>query len=344
MGTEHSLDDWLYALQAMDWTGRRVGKEWKGPCPRCGGDDRFHVAPGDRVLVVAHCRHDCTFQQLRETVFSSGETMTPRPSPTRKGRPVHASAGADNAQLDRSALNPGGLAKELLERLTLQTQAKRYLERRRLDPGRLEAYGWRSIIMPADWRGLADLPARYGWPPWENGCPRWPLRMDRDAAALVIPLRDHAGKLVGVRFRGDRRWREARQRRQLSAPKSINLAGVPPQLYGADALAGPRGGVLHIAEGEIDAESLREHGADALGVPGASIWRTEWTDWIRKLRPRRAVIWFDGDGAGDKGGRRLQEALADYHVYRLINVDNRDVNDLNGSDELEELIRRAEEL
>ena len=42
-----------------DWTGRldlrRVGSEWVGPCPVCGGTDRFHVRRGQRGAVVG-CR------------------------------------------------------------------------------------------------------------------------------------------------------------------------------------------------------------------------------------------------------------------------------------------------
>ncbi len=244
--------------------------------------------------------------------------------------------------LDRSALNPAGLAAALVDRLALASPAKRYLERRGLDSARLEAYGWRSVVTADEWSALADLPARYGWPRWKNGSPRWPLQINL-GPALVVPLRDRSGKLVGVRFRSERQWRESRESKQLSAPKSIGLAGVRPLLYGADALTRSLGKVVHVAEGEIDAESLRQHGAAAIGVPGVSGWRNEWTHWIRELEPRRVVIWFDGDEAGEKAGKRLKETLANFEVYRLINVEGRDVNDLCVSHELESLVRRTEE-
>ncbi len=48
------------ALRRSGWEGRRVGKEWKGPCPLCGGEDRFHVGRGTKGAdVLAYCRH-CT--------------------------------------------------------------------------------------------------------------------------------------------------------------------------------------------------------------------------------------------------------------------------------------------
>ena len=43
-----------------DWTGRldlrRVGGEWVGPCPACGGTDRFHVGRGRGGAALVGCR------------------------------------------------------------------------------------------------------------------------------------------------------------------------------------------------------------------------------------------------------------------------------------------------
>ena len=50
----------MEALQRSGWHGFRAGKEWKGPCPLCGGTDRFHVGTGTKgAAVLAFCRH-CT--------------------------------------------------------------------------------------------------------------------------------------------------------------------------------------------------------------------------------------------------------------------------------------------
>ena len=75
-----TLADWLQALEASGWEGRKRGREWCGPCPLCGGEDRFHVGEGARVAVVAGCRHGCTFPQLAEHLF-------PRPLTARRGKP-----------------------------------------------------------------------------------------------------------------------------------------------------------------------------------------------------------------------------------------------------------------
>lgn len=45
---------------AADWVERldprREGKEWKGPCPLCGGDDRFHVGEKPNGEALVGCR------------------------------------------------------------------------------------------------------------------------------------------------------------------------------------------------------------------------------------------------------------------------------------------------
>ena len=35
---------------------KRMGREYKGPCPVCGGNDRFHLKEGRYKPVLYHCR------------------------------------------------------------------------------------------------------------------------------------------------------------------------------------------------------------------------------------------------------------------------------------------------
>lgn len=58
--------DWLAALPDL----KKAGNEHHGPCPVCGGTDRFRV--NDRG---AFCRKGCAFQDLRVAVF--GDTGAP---------------------------------------------------------------------------------------------------------------------------------------------------------------------------------------------------------------------------------------------------------------------------
>ena len=45
---------------AADWVERldprREGKEWKCPCPLCGGDDRFHIGEKPNRKALVGCR------------------------------------------------------------------------------------------------------------------------------------------------------------------------------------------------------------------------------------------------------------------------------------------------
>ena len=90
-----TLADWLEALAASGWEGRTVGREHVGPCPRCGGTDRFSVKEGRRVAVAAHCRHGCTFPQLAEAVHGRTEA---RRGPGRAPRPRKAPGNPPEAR------------------------------------------------------------------------------------------------------------------------------------------------------------------------------------------------------------------------------------------------------
>ena len=99
-----TLADWLEALAASGWEGRTVGREHVGPCPRCGGTDRFSVKEGRRVAVAAHCRHGCTFPQLAEAVHGPVEA---RKRPMRPPRPPKARRYARGPENGSQAVSGG---------------------------------------------------------------------------------------------------------------------------------------------------------------------------------------------------------------------------------------------
>lgn len=79
-----TLDDWLDRLE--DLPLKKVGKaEWAGPCPICGGHDRFHVRRGSRAEVLASCRHGCDFEKLAKHLWPNAagpsRPRAPRPRP-----------------------------------------------------------------------------------------------------------------------------------------------------------------------------------------------------------------------------------------------------------------------
>lgn len=51
---------------------KKMGREYKGPCPVCGGNDRFHVKEGRNKPVIYHCRQGCTFPEIMRELESRG--------------------------------------------------------------------------------------------------------------------------------------------------------------------------------------------------------------------------------------------------------------------------------
>ena len=43
---------------------RKVGHEYKGPCPQCGGRDRFWMRFGRDLPIIFACRRGCSFYDL----------------------------------------------------------------------------------------------------------------------------------------------------------------------------------------------------------------------------------------------------------------------------------------
>jgi len=328
----HDLDDWLRALFALGWPGKRSGVEWAGPCPKCGGDDRFHLRAGDKAEVVAGCRHGCRFEDLHAALFPHDllpESPRKRRSPASRavapaGPGTRFPAAGDATARKRRSTRGGLLARRLIEGRGLSEPARRWISARGLDADRLHGEGWRTV---SRWPDLTD-----------TGFERYPLGIVR-STAVAMPYRTRGGHLRGVRFRTSTPWRRDRERRGLPAPKVLSMPGGRPALYGLHRLP-EHVEVLHVAEGELDAESLAEVGVGhVVGLPGASMLRAEAVSLARDLGVRRAVLWLDDDDAGHAGGTRLRDALsaAGVEVLRLTRHAG-DVNDLLLAGRLEGLI------
>lgn len=117
--------------------------------------------------------------------------------------------------------------------------------------------------------------------------------------ALRIPYRLPDGEEVAVRFRtalkkpvdgadGRFRWRK----------------GDKPTLYGLERLQEIRkAGYVVLVEGESDAQTLWLHGVAALGIPGASNWRPQWSEHLQGIDKIYVVV------EPDQGGETLLTKL-----------------------------------
>jgi len=183
----------------------------------------------------------------------------------------------------------------------------------------------RRELWPESWQGscglrLAELAQAKGLPEdflralgLTEG---WVGSAQNREPCVDVPYMDIDGQVVAVRKRltlqGDKRfsWR----------------GGDKTLLYGLPRLEeAQEAGFVILVEGESDCWSLWYADLPALGVPGASTWRT---DWARELRGIEAVyVWCEPD----TGGARLVERVAqDIPSLRVIRAptEAKDPNDL----------------
>ena len=51
---------------------KKMGGEYKGPCPCCGGDDRFHIKEGNGGVMLLHCRYLCSYASIMQDLRNRG--------------------------------------------------------------------------------------------------------------------------------------------------------------------------------------------------------------------------------------------------------------------------------
>jgi hypothetical protein len=51
---------------------RKAGREFKGACPICGGDDRFHIKESQNGGLLVYCRRGCNYSQIMRELENRG--------------------------------------------------------------------------------------------------------------------------------------------------------------------------------------------------------------------------------------------------------------------------------
>lgn len=300
----------LLALASRDTTLKRVastdGGEWAGPCPRCGGRDRFRVWPdhpggrgrwfcrqchekrGDAIDYRRWLHHETYAEALAALGLDAGalhaRQWQPRP-------PVTPGAAASLP----GPLAPPGPEWQAAARAFVAyaqgrlwdctgAEALAYLRRRGLADETIRRFG--LGYNPTDlWRD----PQRWGLEPGPQGQPVWLPR------GVVIPW-DIGGQLwrVNIRLLDPRRFPDGRELRY------IGPRGGKNGLYNADALR--PGCPAMVVEGEIDALTLVQAVGDlAVAVATGSTSGARRTRWIARLALASPVlVAFDADDQGDK--------------------------------------------
>lgn len=304
----------LLALAERHSELRRVGAgEFAGPCPRCGGSDRFHVSErggwwfcrqchekrGDSIELVRWLSPGVNFAAAVAQL--SGQQPATSSPPVRR-RPEQRQPEQQSATWRQAAER---MVAEAADRLWAPAgePARAYLESRALEPATWAAYG-------------------FGYEPEPNG---------KQQPAIVMPWRA-GGHLVAVRFRF---LAPADPKTKIVSAKGSQFAG---RLFGGQALpefvgmplaegqqAAEAQRWLLITEGEINAASCwqaaGESRLDTLSMGSESAHLSEAAVKIAQ-RYGRVLVW------ADKGGiaQSLMQALPG--AYGVRSPGGRDANDL----------------
>lgn len=191
------------------------------------------------------------------------------------------------------------------------------------------AIGIAGHLVEKEWdipsgKSLSDLAKWRGLP--QEAFTSSTLRVQAGTYALVC--KDRFGKVYDVRrcsLRG--KW--------------FSLPGARVTLFGAEQLAEDdrRDQVHYLCEGEWDAIAMgyalraASKSGVVLGVPGASIFKEPWGDW---LAGRRVVVLYDNDASGAAGEQRVAKVLRHrassvrFHRWPAEAPDGFDISDLIG--------------
>ena len=333
----------LLDLAQLDTALRRVagtaGGEWHGPCPKCGGADRFRVQPdgGPDRLGWAACRQcwpkggdligyvmwrdGCDFRAACERLGgpTRGAASAGRPRPPLQAHKAPTAPPGDSWQAAARQFVDGCAAAlwathgELAEGAA---RARAWLAGRGLDDDTLRAWkiGYNSRETWAD-------RAAWGLPQEANPATGKPRRVWLPRG-VVIPC-EIGGRLWYLKFR--RVPGEAFT--CLSCRKSVTAPGTcphcqhdnpkypashgTPALFLADSLKGHRAAVL--VEGEFDALLLWQEAGDLAGVAtlGSAGKDLDLTAWAAHLLPVSPLILaYDADESGERGAAKLTRLTA----------------------------------
>lgn len=138
----------------------------------------------------------------------------------------------------------------------------------------------------------------------------------RDVVAMTYFDRDAKPLRRKFRDRGGKKWWEGRNR--------------PIYPYGLERLPDLReGNPILVVEGESDCHAAWLGGLDALGVPGATTWKSAWAEYLKGLE---VYVWEEPDQAGPELVKRIAANFPKARVIIASEVGVKDVADLRKRD------------
>ena len=284
---------------------RASASEMAGPCPKCGGDDRFHVRsesffcracyplgnkqPHDAIAFLRWLQPGLTFADAVAQLDPAGLATAPspagdkpKPAPARKAQPAEWQQGAE------------AHVRRCFERIW-EGEGAEYLLRRALEP-----HTWLAFGLGFD--PEAALPGTGG---------------KQRAPAVVIPWRLSSGRLVAVRHRFLQVHTVTGEDDKQRDIKMASLTGslFSGHLYGAQGIcgAGEQQRTLVLCEGEFNALSVwqvaQHTGCDVLSVGSESQSLSD--AMIKRLKQWRVVLtWADRPEVAEQLAGALPGAFA----------------------------------
>ena len=306
--------DWQRVAGALGLRPR--GAELVGPCPSCGGDDRFHVSDRRKngPAALFGCRQCTDTAGILKAAFpdrrpANGTTRSNAPpTPTRNKRRKTAAAPSERNGKRRRPVYADSVLKEEARRwwrnaapVADDTPAHAYLTARRVSAAANDA-GRVRWLAKEPWLRLTHTPRlSMNEPVYPDAKP--PAQA---AGAILYPYRNQRGKLLAVAVEPlSAQGRKAERR-------DGNRAGfVVGRISDAWHQARPRDiddtAPLAVCEGPLDAIAIAARGTEAWAAGGASVLPSKASELA--ATGREIQLWPDGDPAGRKAAAELQAQL-----------------------------------
>lgn len=200
----------------------------------------------------------------------------------------------------------------LLSRLTLSDFHKNNLIERGLSESRIEEVGFKSL---KSWGAPSEVDAVFQkWP--ESFLQRIPGFYFKNgegkfagAPGILIPIRNIAGQIVGLRIRLDENTNGTKYLWVSSTSKVADGLG-PGALIHVPLYQGLSTKIVRVTEGELKAEVATELGGIlTISIPGASIWG-ELIPTLKNLQAETVLLALDQDAKINPHVSRQLEAIA----------------------------------
>lgn len=296
-----------------------AAKEWAGPCPMCGGNDRFHVRadgwfcrhcknePWQDAISLVQMIENCTFADALARMAGNAFTLTPE-----RRRAV---ASAKSRQPADWASKAGAMLATAQEALYSErdNRGAEYLTGRGLTPATWRRFG-------LGYKSDCGLPGTWNKETKERSYEPQP--------AILLPW--YAGRrLVAIRYRflQSHNYIDAGGEEQSNKQGALYGSVFEGRVFGGQALARicEDRRTLIICEGEINAMSIyqivSETSADVLSLGSESQRLTPaMVDYA--LRFKHVIAWADRPGVA----KNLMAALPG--AYGVASPDGQDANDL----------------